>query len=69
MATNSSVILEFPFKVKKKSGNPFKSGKKVNKAIGTIKNENDPMHRDAFIFEDDDSIVNVNMCEVIFNYG
>lgn len=67
MATNSSVILEFPFKVKKKSGKPFKSGKKVNKAIGTIKNENDPMHRDAFIFEDDDSIVNVDMCEVIFN--
>lgn len=67
MATNSSVILEFPFKVKKKSGNPFKSGKKVNKAIGTIKNEKDPMHRDAFIFEDDDSIVNVDMCEVIFN--
>lgn len=67
MATNSSVILEFPFKVKKKSGNPFKSGKKVNKAIGTIKNENDPMRRDAFIFEDDDSIVNVDMCEVIFN--
>lgn len=67
MATNSSVILEFPFKVKKKSGNPFKSGKKVNKAIGTIKNENDPMHRDAFIFEDDDSIVNVDICEVIFN--
>lgn len=67
MATNSSVILEFPFNVKKKSGNPFKSGKKVNKAIGTIKNENDPMHRDAFIFADDDSIVNVDMCEVIFN--
>lgn len=67
MATNSSVLLEFPFKVKKKSGNPFKSGKKVNKAIGTIKNEKDPMRRDAFIFEDDDSIVNVDMCEVIFN--
>lgn len=67
MATNSSIILEFPFKVKKKSGNPFKSGKKVNTAIGTIKNEKDPMHRDAFIFEDDDSIVNVDMCEVIFN--
>lgn len=67
MATNSSVILDFPFKVKKKSGKPFKSSKKVNKAIGTIKNENDPMHRDAFIFEDDDSIVNVDMCEVIFN--
>lgn len=67
MTTNSSVILDFPFKVKKKSGKPFKSGKKVNKAIGTIKNENDPMHRDAFIFEDDNSIVNVDMCDVIFN--
>lgn len=65
MATNSSVLLEFPFKVKKKSGKPFKFGKKVNKAI--IKNENDPTHKDAFIFEDDDSIVNVDMCEVIFN--
>lgn len=67
MATNSSMLLEFPFKVKKKSGKPFKSGKKVNKAIGIIKNENDPTHKDAFIFEDDDSIVNVDMCEVIFN--
>ena len=67
MATNSSLFLEFPFKVKKKSRKPFKSGKKVNKAIGIIKNENDPMHKDAFIFEDDNSIVNVDMCEVIFN--
>lgn len=39
MATNSSMLLEFPFKVKKKSGKPFKSCKKVNKAIGIIKNE------------------------------
>ena len=61
MATNSSVILKFPFKVKKKSRKPFKSCKKVNKAIGIIKNENDPTHKDAFIFEDDNSIVNVNM--------
>lgn len=67
MTTNSSVLLKFPFKVKKKSGKPFKSCKKVNKAIGTIKNENDPKHKDAFIFEDDDSIVNVDMCDVIFN--
>ena len=67
MATNSSLFLEFPFKVKKKSGKPFKFCKKVNKAIGIIKNENDPTHKDAFIFEDDDSIVNVDMCEVIFN--
>ena len=50
MATNSSVLLEFPFK-----------------AIGIIKNENDPTHKDAFIFEDDNSIVNIDMCEVIFN--
>ena len=67
MTTNSSILLEFPFKVKKKSGKPFKSCKKVNKAIGIIKNENDPTHKYAFIFEDDDSIVNVDMCEVIFN--
>lgn len=67
MATNSSVLLEFPVKVKKKSGKPFKSCKKVNKAIGIIKNENDPTHKDAFIFEDDNSIVNIDMCEVIFN--
>lgn len=67
MATNSSVLLEFPVKVKKKSGKPFKSCKKVNKATGIIKNENDPTHKDAFIFEDDNSIVNIDMCEVIFN--
>lgn len=51
MATNSSMLLEFPFKVKKKSGKPFKSCKKVNKAIGIIKNENDPTHKDAFILK------------------
>lgn len=67
MATNSSILLEFPVKLKKKSGKPFKSCKKVNKAIGIIKNENDHTHKDTFIFEDDDSIVNVDMCEVIFN--
>lgn len=38
MTTNSSMLLEFHFKVKKKSGKPFKSGKKVNKAIGMIYN-------------------------------
>ena len=65
MATNSSVLLEFPFKVKKKSGKPFKSMLKVNTAIGTIKNENDPNKKDAFIFKEDDSAVNVDMCEIV----
>lgn len=64
MSTNSAVILEFPFKVRKKSGKPFKSMLKVNTAIGTIKNENDPNKRDAFIFKEDDSVVNVDMCEL-----
>lgn len=64
MSTNSTVILEFPFKVRKKSGKPFKSMLKVNTAIGTIKNENDPNKKDAFIFKEDDSVVNVDMCEL-----
>lgn len=64
MATNSSVLLEFPFKVKKKSGKPFKSMLKVNTAIGTVKNEKDPNKKYAFIFKEDDSVVNVDMCEI-----
>lgn len=64
MATNSSEILSFPFKVKKKSGKPFKSMLKVNTAIGTVKNENDPDKKDAFIFKEDDSVVNVDICEL-----
>ncbi len=65
MATNSSEILIFPFKVKKKSGKPFKSMLKINTAIGIAKNENDPNKKDAFIFKEDDSVVNVDMCEII----
>lgn len=65
MATNSVEILSFPFKVKKKSGKPFKSMLKVNTAIGAVKNENDPNKKDAFIFKEDDSVVNVDMCEII----
>ena len=30
-----------------------------------IKNENDPTHKDAFIFEDNNSIVNVDMCKYL----
>lgn len=65
MATNSVEILSFPFKVKKKSGKPFKSMLKVNTVIGSVKNENDPNKKDAFIFKEDDSVVNVDMCEII----
>lgn len=65
MATNSVEILTFPFKVKKKSGKPFKSMLKVNTAIGSVKNENDPNKKDAFIFKEDDSVVNVDICEII----
>lgn len=35
----------FPIKVKKKSGKPFKSGKKINTAIGIVINEDDPKER------------------------
>lgn len=65
MATNSNEVLIFPFKVKKKSNKPFKSTLKVNTAIGSIKNENDPNKKDAFIFKEDNSVVNVDMCEIV----
>jgi len=65
MATNSSEILTFPFKVKKKSGKPFKSMLKINTAVGTVKNENDPNKKDAFIFKEDNSVVNVDMCDIV----
>lgn len=53
------------FQVKKKSGKPFKSGKKVNSVKGIVTNENDPQKRNAYIFYDDDSVVNTNICEII----
>lgn len=43
----------FPIKVKKKSGKPFKSGKKINTAIGIVINEDDPKERKGYIFEED----------------
>jgi hypothetical protein len=53
------------FQVKKKSGKPFKSGKKVNSVKGIVTNENDPQKRNAYIFYDDDSVVNIDICEII----
>ena len=53
------------FQVKKKSGKPFKSGKKVNSVKGIVTNENDSQKRNAYIFYDDDSVVNTDICEII----
>lgn len=53
------------FQAKKKSGKPFKSGKKVNSVKGIVTNENDPQKRNAYIFYDDDSVVNTDICEII----
>lgn len=53
------------FQVKKKSDKPFKSGKKVNSVKGIVTNENDPQKRNAYIFYDDDSVVNTDICEII----
>lgn len=59
---DNSTFFLFPYKVKKKSGKPFKSGKKVNIALGITKNYKDPKERDAYFFYDDDSIVNIDLC-------
>ena len=53
------------FQVKKKSGKPFKTGKKVNSVKGIVTNENDTQKRNAYIFYDDDSVVNTDICEII----
>lgn len=55
----------FPIKVKKKSGKPFKSGKKINTAIGIVINEDDPKERKGYIFEEDNSVVNIEQCEIV----
>lgn len=51
-------------KVKKKSGKPFKSGNKVNTVKDIV---NHPILRGekAYTFYEDDSYVNVVMCELI----
>ncbi len=50
-------------KVKKISRKPFKSGEKIN----TVKGEttNPYTGRESYIFEEDDSIVEKRMCEIV----
>ena len=49
-------------RVAKKSLKPFKSGLIINTVSGTCVNEQDPKRREAYTFEEDDSIVNIDMC-------
>lgn len=42
---------------------PFKSGNKTNTVSGITINPNTGKH--AFVFEEDDSIVDANICEII----
>lgn len=58
----------FPIKVKKKSGKPFKSGRKINTAVGIVINEDDPKQRKGYIFEEDNSVVNIEQCEVVESF-
>lgn len=50
-------------KVRKKSGKPFKSTFKIN----TVKSItiNPVTNKEAFSFEEDDSIVNTEICELV----
>ena len=50
-------------KVKKKSGKPFKSGRLINSVVGLCINELDPKKRMAYVFLEDDSCVNICLCE------
>lgn len=50
-------------KVYKPSGKPFKSGRKINTVSGTTTNPNTGLI--AYTFRDDDSVVDIKMCEVI----
>ena len=47
-------------RVCKKSGKPFKSGKKINRVKGTVMNPN--TGKPAFTFFDDDSVVDQYIC-------
>jgi len=52
-------------KVRKTSGKPFKSGKLINTVKATVINEQDPLKRQAYLLDEDDSIVNCDVCEVV----
>lgn len=50
--------------VMKKSGKPFKSGKKVNTAIGIRKNK--VTGKDSYFFLEDDSDVEIFRCQKVY---
>jgi len=52
-------------KVKKKSDKPFKSGLLVNTVKDIAINQKDPKKRHAYVFYEDDSMVNVDACEIL----
>jgi len=54
-------------RVLKKSGKPFKSTFRLNTVKGVIVNEQDPKKRLAFTFLEDDSVVNVDLCNRYFD--
>ena len=62
MAHKNSEIYPIGTRVYKFSGNPFKSGFKVATVTGVVTNEHDPKKRPAYTFEEDDSIVNCELC-------
>jgi len=53
------------YRVKKLSGKPFKSGNKIGTIKAIVVNEQCPNKRLAYTFEEDNSCVNIGMCEVI----
>lgn len=65
MANKNKTIYPIGTKVYKISGNPFKSGFKVGTVTGVVTNEQDPKKRPAYTFEEDDSIVNCELCKTI----
>lgn len=51
-----------PVRVKKKSGKPFKSGLKVQTAIGKVPHSF-RANAEAYIFKECDSQVSIDLCE------
>lgn len=54
-----------PIKVRKKSGEFFVSGYKVNTAIGIVIDDGDPEQKEKYIFKEDNSTVSVDKCEIV----
>ena len=53
------------YRVQKISGKPFKSGNKIGTIKKLVVNEQCPKKSLAYTFEEDDSCVNIKMCEII----